>query len=1083
MADTITVKFKVMEDGSLKAIGKDATKAAAALDQTSKSARTADRNLKGAAQASANGTKNFSKMAQGMGGLVGAYATFAASVFALSAAFNFLKNAADVALLEQSQVQFAQNSGIAMESLTNKLRAASKGMLDFQSAAAASAMGLAKGFSSEQMDEMAEGALKVSNVLGRNFTDSFDRLTRGVSKAEPELLDELGITLKLETAKRKYAESLGISADALSSADASQAVYLETMEQLNKVVGDAEGQANPFMQLAATFNDLAKTLSGFILPPFEALAGFLNKNAAVAALFFGAIGMGIVKNMPFVSEAKEAISSFFDSQEQKYTEAKSAMASYGEEIKKTKQAAASLREEGGAEVKSGASKAVAAGSTSKVLARAATGEMKGADKSNLKKALKSAEAQYKKHGKITKGIFKEVGIDIAREIGNGLKKTETQTRSTGQKIGGVFKRIQLRAKVVGTAFKKYLAGGLKLVGKAAAFAGKAMNMAMKATVILGVIQMIYDMIMAVVNAPRTMLDGIIKAIKFSLKMIQGMANMGIALVNYLKEQINKIPLLDAKLEMSEDFTFGDTLGDSLEEGIKNSGIYKTADAYQKGREEALGYKDALEQIRDTAKDLGKELNIITEGKVFDPEDKNYNPMKADRAKANTMQSLPVLDMMRELDQLIPRLEENELGEMIPKGDAELYSQGLKKIGLEMKGLEKISPAFHKAVISGNTAAVQEMTENAGKFNRNIEEAHNQLGNMSSALKGASSEAVLSYVENIEKLGTSAEDAGKALGLTSDVQAKIDKRFEAAGGVDQYIANLRAVEAEEKRIANEKSVNAIASVDAGANLNSAFGQREQLEIAHKEAILALDEKKAALAKLQNEEVLIGDKVAMEIHQKAMAQGQREIDLAKAKRDAAKKAADEMAQMGLKIGDSLQSNMESAFNSLIDGTKSAKQAFADMAKAILADIAKMITKMLVMKMLESTLGSTGFGSFLGIDGGRNGGVFEGGKKQNSYRSGGVAKGSQGGYPAMLHGTEAVVPLPNGRSIPVEMKNSGGNVSNVTVNVSTEAGNTSAQTGQNDGGMDQERLGKAIAVAVQNELQNQKRSGGILNPYGVA
>ena len=66
---------------------------------------------------------------------------------------------------------------------------------------------------------------------------------------------------------------------------------------------------------------------------------------------------------------------------------------------------------------------------------------------------------------------------------------------------------------------------------------------------------------------------------------------------------------------------------------------------------------------------------------------------------------------------------------------------------------------------------------------------------------------------------------------------------------------------------------------------------------------------------------------------------------------------------------------------------------------------------------------------------------------------------------------------------MKNSGGNVSNVTVNVSTEAGNTSAQTEQNDGGADQERLGKAIAVAVQNELQNQKRSGGILNPYGVA
>ena len=1076
--NTVTLTFKVTEDGSLKQVGQQAKKAAKGLDETGKSAQTADRNLKGAAQTSANGTKNFSKMAQGMGGLVGAYATFAASVFALSAAFNFFKNAADVALLEQSQVQFAQNSGIAMQSLTNKLRTASKGMLDFQSAAAASAMGLAKGFSSEQMDAMAEGALKVSNVLGRNFTDSFDRLTRGVSKAEPELLDELGITLKLETAKRKYAESLGISADALSSADASQAVYLETMEQLNKVVGEQEGMANPFTQLGATFSDLAKTVAEFLLPPFEALARFMNDNAAVAALFFGAIGLGIAKNMPFVGEMGTAITGFFAGQDEKADKATEAFKRYKEEMQQLKTATAEIQAQGAIELQSGAGKAVKAGATSPVLARAAAGEMKGPDKTNLKKALASAEKQYADSGKVTKGIFKDVGIDIARSIGAGLKKTERRAQTTGGKLKNFFKTQVLRAKKLEAVLKKGLAGGFKLVGKAAKVAGKAMNMAMKATVVLGIIQMIYDMIMAVANAPRTMLDGIIKAIKFSLKMIQGMANMGIKLVNYLKEQINKIPFLDAKLEMSEDFTFGDELGKKIEEGIKNSSIYKIADEHQKGREEALGYADALEQIRESAKGLGKELNTMTAGKVFDTADKDYDPMKADRAKANTMQSLPVLDMMRELDTIKPQFNVITGEE---SGDAELYSQGLRKIGLEMKGLEKISPAFHKAVISGNTAAVKEMTENAGKFNRNIGEAHNQLGNMSSALKGASSEAVLSYVENIEKLGTSAEDAGKALGLTSDVQAKIDKRFEAAGGVDKYIANLKAVEAEEKRIANEKSVNAIAKVDAGANLNSAFGQREQLELAHKEAILVLDEKKAALDKLKNEDVLIMDKVQQEIHQKAMDQGEREIELAKAKSKAAEVAANDMAQMGLKIGDSLQSNMEGAFQSLVDGTKSAKEAFAGMAKAILADIAKMIIKMLVMKLLQSTLGTTSFGSFLGIDGGRNGGVFAQGEKQNGYRSGGVARGSQGGYPAMLHGTEAVVPLPNGRSIPVDMgKQSGQMVSNVTVNVSAE-GNT--KTESNDGGMDSEKLGKAVANAVQLELQNQKRSGGILNPYGAA
>lgn len=37
-----------------------------------------------------------------------------------------------------------------------------------------------------------------------------------------------------------------------------------------------------------------------------------------------------------------------------------------------------------------------------------------------------------------------------------------------------------------------------------------------------------------------------------------------------------------------------------------------------------------------------------------------------------------------------------------------------------------------------------------------------------------------------------------------------------------------------------------------------------------------------------------------------------------------------------------------------------------------------------------------------------------------SGGVFSGPKSGFPAVLHGTEAVVPLPNGQSIPVEMKN---------------------------------------------------------------
>ena len=91
MADnTINIKVKIDDQGNLSVLGKKAKAAGEGLENTAKGARTADRNLKGAARTSSNTTKNFSKMAQGItGGLVPAYATLAANIFAISAAFRF----------------------------------------------------------------------------------------------------------------------------------------------------------------------------------------------------------------------------------------------------------------------------------------------------------------------------------------------------------------------------------------------------------------------------------------------------------------------------------------------------------------------------------------------------------------------------------------------------------------------------------------------------------------------------------------------------------------------------------------------------------------------------------------------------------------------------------------------------------------------------------------------------------------------------------------------------------------------------------------------------------------------------------
>jgi hypothetical protein len=414
-----------------------------------------------------------------------------------------------------------------------------------------------------------------------------------------------------------------------------------------------------------------------------------------------------------------------------------------------------------------------------------------------------------------------------------------------------------------------------------------------------------------------------------------------------------------------------------------------------------------------------------------------------------------------------------------------YAEGLAKIKKEMKGLEKISPAFAKAVNEGNTVAVETMSKNAGRFTANIDGAKDKLANMATALKGGGAEAVLSYTSNISRMGDAAIEAGKSLGFTTDIKETLDARFKDSGGIDAFIANLRKIEAEDKRIKDAKNENAISSTNAGSTLNSAFGAREQANLAMKAAELELDQKSNDLQRMKSDRILIIDEIGLAAHTKLMEQGQREIDLQEAKVDAATNAANEIAQMGLKIGDSLQSNMQGAFQSLVDGTKSAKAAFADMAKSIIADIARMIVKMMVMKMIKTMFGGAdggfmGLGKFMDL-GDRYGGVRNpDGRKQQGYATGGVARGSTSGYPAVLHGTEAVVPLPNGKSIPVEMKGGGATNNNIVVNVSSDG---ASQKKEGSTGPDMDKLGGAIAVAVQAELQNQKRSGGILNPYGAA
>ncbi len=91
--------------------------------------------------------------------------------------------------------------------------------------------------------------------------------------------------------------------------------------------------------------------------------------------------------------------------------------------------------------------------------------------------------------------------------------------------------------------------------------------------------------------------------------------------------------------------------------------------------------------------------------------------------------------------------------------------------------------------------------------------------------------------------------------------------------------------------------------------------------------------------------------------------------------------------------------------------------------------------------------------------------------AFASGGVTSGPSLAGEA---GPEAVVPLPGGRSIPVNLKGgSKGITSNITVNVSHNGEN--AQQAKQQG----QEIARAIRAEIQGQLYDQMRPGGILNP----
>ena len=155
----------------------------------------------------------------------------------------------------------------------------------------------------------------------------------------------------------------------------------------------------------------------------------------------------------------------------------------------------------------------------------------------------------------------------------------------------------------------------------------------------------------------------------------------------------------------------------------------------------------------------------------------------------------------------------------------------------------------------------------------------------------------------------------------------------------------------------------------------------------------------------------------------------------------------------VKDTLANQMTSAIEGLIDGTKTLGQSLS----GLLRTFASMFLR-------------SGIGSLVNQ-------IFPS-AKGNVFAQNGIVPYAKGGYigrPTMAlmgeAGPEAVLPLRRGRGGRLGVETSGGGVGSVTVNVDATGSAVEGNEAQAS------QLGKAIGIAVQQELVKQKRPGGLL------
>lgn len=267
------------------------------FNDTAGAAGRASRAIGNTSGSARGATRDFAAMAKIGGSLPIMYAALASNIFVLQSAFEQLKLGDQLNRLEKFGVIVGTQTGTPVQTLARSLQEAAGYAISFEEAMRQASSASAYGFDAEQLNKFGLVARRAAAVLGVDMTDALNRVIKGVSKQEIELLDELGVTIRLNDAYADYVKQLNAANTGITYNVNSLTTFQKQQAYANAVIAESTKRfgyldevlrATPWEQFAANadaaLRKIQQAAAKYLGPVIDAInTVFYTSQASISA--------------------------------------------------------------------------------------------------------------------------------------------------------------------------------------------------------------------------------------------------------------------------------------------------------------------------------------------------------------------------------------------------------------------------------------------------------------------------------------------------------------------------------------------------------------------------------------------------------------------------------------------------------------------------------------------------------------------------------------------------------------------------------------------------------------------------------